>query len=290
MLAVDGGGTRCRIALQDLGGETFQVETGSANVSSDFDGACAEINTGLDQLSQRSGMALERIREVPCYLGLAGMLSPEIATRLQQALPLSHMRIADDRGSALRGVLGPHNGAVAHCGTGSFLGCQSDGALRLVGGWGARLGDEASAQWLGRLALSRTLDVIDGLASPAPLCTSILDRLATSGEIVEFAEAATPAELGHLSKLVTRHAAEGDHLAQTLLQSGADYIADILTKLHWQPGSRLCLTGGVGAFYAPYLPEQMQAALMPPEGEPIQGALSLAADFAVDLAKEINNA
>ena len=52
VIAVDGGGTRCRLVL-DRGpgpaGGRVSVETGPANVTSDFDAALGEIRRGLDQ-------------------------------------------------------------------------------------------------------------------------------------------------------------------------------------------------------------------------------------------------
>lgn len=284
VLAVDGGGTRCRIALA-RGTEILQVETGSANVSSSFDLAVSEIQKGLEALQVRSGIPMLQLVEIPTYLGLAGMVSPPIAARLREALPLHHMQIEDDRPAALRGALGADDGAIAHCGTGSFLGIQTGGEQRLVGGWGAQLGDEASAQWIGRLALSKTLDVVDGLAEPSLLSTVILQSLGTSSAIIAFAATATPAEMGAYATDVTRCASKGDQMATALLQQGANYIARTLEKLRWQQGSKLCLTGGLGPHFSPYLPPTMQAALTPPQGDPMRGALALAAGYAETLTE-----
>ena len=283
ILAIDGGGTRCRLALQQ-GAEVIRIETGPANVCSNFDLTVAQIQLGLEQLAAKSGLSPIALAETPAYLGLAGMVSPEIAARLRQALPLSRSRIEDDRPAALRGALGAANGAIAHCGTGSFLASQINLQQRIIGGWGPQLGDEASAQWLGRLALARTLDVVDGLADPSRLSAAILAHLPGSAQIVAFAASASPMEIGRFAKEVTKHADSGDKLAIDLMRRGAGYIAETLTKIGWQPGLRLCLTGGLAPQYRRYLPQPMQQELCQPKGDPLTGALALARDFAAQRA------
>ena len=285
ILAIDGGGSRCRIAMERAG-EVIRVESGPANVSSNFDGAVAQIHLGLERLSVAAELPLAELYEVPAFLGLAGVVSSEIACRLQHALPLSRPHIEDDRPAALRGALGTADGAIAHCGTGSFLASQIKGTRHIVGGWGQQLGDEGSAQWLGRLALARTLDVVDGLAPATGLSASLLARFSGSAEIVSFASQASPMEFGAFAKDVTRYAKGGDALAIKLMHQGACYIAETLPRIGWTPSHRLCLTGGLAPEYLVYLPEQMQEDLRPPQGDPLSGALALAREFAAQAQQE----
>ncbi len=282
-LAVDGGGTRCRIALTDARGAVQHIEVGSANVSSDFDAATAEILTGLRALARRAGLSDEQLAALPAYLGLAGITGPEIAARLAAALPFEHVRIEDDRPAALHGALGGADGMVAHCGTGSFIAMQSGSTMRFVGGWGPVLGDPASAQWVGRQALARSLDVVDGLAPDTPLAQHILTKLDGPAGVVRFAAKATPRDFGDLAPEVTRLAAENCPLAREILQDAADQIAATLSKLGWQPATPICLTGGIGPHFAAYLPAQMQQATRPPKGVPLDGAIALARDFAAGI-------
>lgn len=284
-LAVDGGGTRCRIALA-RDDQITQVETGAANVSTNFDQAVTEIYQGLEQLAGKTGLTLATLSQAPAYLGLAGVISAKIATRLAEALPLVKSQIEDDRSAALRGALGDVDGAIAHCGTGSFLASQIKGQRRIIGGWGPILGDQASAQWLGRQALSRVLDVADGLAAPSALSATILASLQNSAGIVAFASTASPTDFGDLAKEVTHHAQNGDTLAVELMYLGADYIAARLPQIGWASGARLCLTGGLAPQYASYLPQRMQDALTPPQGDPLTGALALAREFAAKSTAE----
>ena len=128
IIAVDGGGTRCRVALDD-GRAICVVETGPANVSTDFDGSVAQLVAGLEQLAQKAGVAVAELSPLPAFLGLAGIIGEDIRTRFRNALPLTTLRVEDDRPAALRGALGQRDGVVAHCGTGSFFAASSVGVF-----------------------------------------------------------------------------------------------------------------------------------------------------------------
>lgn len=281
-VAVDGGGTRCRLALSGTENH-ISVEVGSANISTNFNAASLEIIKGLRLLSEKSGQPLEKISALPAYLGLAGMTGAGIAARLAEVLPFKQLRIEDDRPSALRGALGAQDGMVAHCGTGSFIAAQLNNQMRFVGGWGPVLGDPASAQWVGRRALTRSLDVVDGLVPASALSTYLLDHLGGAPGIVAFASRATPAEFGQIAQYVTRHANDGDTLGQALMQEATDEIVFVLNRLGWVDGNALCLTGGIAPHYASYLPANMRACLRPPAGPPLDGAMSLGRAFADEI-------
>lgn len=275
VLAVDGGGTRCRVACE-FSGVVHCVETGAANVSTDFDGALVQIRAGFDEISRSLGVEMQDLAGWPAFVGLAGVTDARIAGRLRDALGLARARIEDDRPAALRGALGAQDGLVAHCGTGSFLAVQTGGAMRFAGGWGSVLGDEASAQWVGRRALSEALCVYDGTQIETGLTRKLLAELRGPAGIVGFSGTASPAEFGALAPQVTSAARAGDVVAVQIMRAGADYIAETATRLGWRPGGVICLTGGIAAQYADYLPADMRSAIRPPLGEPLTGALALA--------------
>lgn len=275
VLAIDGGGTRCRIALV-RGAERVQVETGPANAYSDFDGAVRSIEAALALLAERSGVSVAGLSGLPGFAGLAGVISAEIADRLSDALPFRRMRYADDRHSALRGALGAQDGMIAHCGTGSFLGVQKAGQGAVFGGWGVLLGDEASAQWIGRKALGLSLHCLDGFAAPSGVSAALLDRFGDATGVLTFAAQARAADFGALAPVVTELAVQGDAAAMRLMQQGAEYVADGLNRMQWSEGLPICLTGGIGPSYARFLPNNMQAAVVPPQGSPMDGAIALA--------------
>ncbi|WP_319546936.1 BadF/BadG/BcrA/BcrD ATPase family protein [Ruegeria conchae] len=285
VLAVDGGGTRCRIAVSD-GSVARQVEVGAANVSTDFEAACAELNRGIADLAKQAGLNCAQIAGTSAYLGLAGITGKTLAERLAARLPFERARIEDDRPSALRGALGSKDGFVAHCGTGSFLASQRDGQIRLAGGWGPVLGDQASAQWVGRQALARTLECVDGIAPTSEMANGLLARFDGAAGIVGAASMMTPTEFGALAPVVTLSAEQGDALARAIMEAGARYLADQIEAMGWKPGLSICLTGGIGPQYAPYLSEIMQQDLTEPLGDPLAGAIALARAFHEEIEHE----
>lgn len=279
LLAIDGGGTRCRVACR-VSGRLSVVETGSANVTSDFEGALAEITDGLQDLARISNIPLDALRRMPAYVGLAGVTGPDKAEQVRRALPLHRVAVGDDRGPALRGALGAGDGGVLHSGTGSFLGLQRDGAMAFAGGWGPVLGDEGSAQWIGRAALSAVLRVSDGVERDSALLGALRSRIGGSADVVAFAARATPAEFGALAPLVTAAGEVGDTQATSILRSGAAILSGQLRVLGWQSAMPIVLTGGLAPHYHAYLPADMQDAVTPSKGSPIDGALDLARELA----------
>lgn len=285
VIAIDGGGTRCRVALDD-GRAPRAVETSSANVSTDFEGAVAQIIEGMGRLAQKVGALPEALWRLPAFVGLAGVTGVDMRARLDKALRFTAVRIEDDRPAALRGALGERDGVVAHCGTGSFFASQINGAMRLAGGWGPVLGDRASAQWIGREALRATLDCVDELHECTPFANRLLSEMGGSAGIVRFAGQARPVDFGALAPLVTEYAGLGDALALGVMTSGAAEIAALVPRMGWVPGMAVCLTGGIGPHFTPHLPSAMQADVMAPQGAPLDGALALARDFAKEIANE----
>ena len=242
----------------------------------------AELTHGLRAVAEKAGYALEDLSESPTFAGLAGVSSAEVAERVRAGLPLKVLRVEDDRPAALRGALGDTDGAIVHCGTGSFFALQNAGKCRLAGGWGATLGDEASAKWIGHRALALTLQAQDQTAPDSQLARSLMSELGGVDGILAFAAMASPAEFGTLAPRVSKAAGQGDALAAAVMREGAAHIVQMLEALGWTPNMALCLTGGVAHIYANHLPDDLRAALRDPMGEPLDGALALAKEVAND--------
>ncbi|WP_050605314.1 BadF/BadG/BcrA/BcrD ATPase family protein [Ruegeria sp. 6PALISEP08] len=286
ILAADGGGTRCRLAVRCGEGATHKIEVGATNVSTDFEAACIELRHGLEALSVQSGYSLAEFEQAPSYLGLAGITGDAIAKKLAAALPFRNVKIEDDRPASLRGALGAKDGFVAHCGTGSFVAMQKGESMRFVGGWGSVLGDQASAQWVGKRSLSRALEYVDGVTGPSQLARSLLSRYGGAAGVVRAASEMTPSEFGALAPLVTELSDQNDEPAISILQDGADYLVEMMKRMGWGEGTPICLTGGIGPCYAPYLPLDMQSVLSQPAGDPLSGALALARAYQKEIEHE----
>ncbi len=283
VLAIDGGGTHCRFVV-DLAGERHECDGGMANVSTDFDGSVAGLKAGIATVAERAGLTGEQVYALPAFVGLAGVTGPSIVGKLRSALSFRSARFADDRPAALRGALGERQGVIAHCGTGSFFAAAVDGQTRFAGGWGPILGDEASAQWMGKRLLAATLQVVDGFQPASALTDAVLSQFGDAAGIVRFAGTADPQSLGALAPMVTDRIVDQDPTALSLMHDASAAVAENLRWIGWSPGLTICLTGGIAPCYKPFLPEEMQVDVSVPDAEPIDGALALARDHAGEVA------
>ena len=222
-----------------------------------------------------------QLRACPAHLGLAGVVDEADAAAVAEALPLEFAEVGDDRRATLVGALGDADGTVAGVGTGSFLARRSGMDMQLVGGWGLRLGDEASGAWLGRRLLTSVLEVVDGLREPTSLTEETFGSFRRSpGGIVRFSLESAPADFAALAPRIVDAAGAGDPVGTLLMRDGSGYLTTTMLKLGWQEGERLCLVGGVAPHYRAYLPERFARSVVPPEGTALDGALRLAGDLA----------
>lgn len=272
ILGIDGGGTSCRAALV-VAGVRHEVVLGPANVSTGFDGAIATICQAISGLAARAGLAEADVPRVSAHLGLAGVMGDSIAARVAAALPLTDVRVTDDRPTSIAGALGADDGAVAAIGTGSFVGRQSGGRIEGIGGWGFFIGDQAAGAWLLRRCLEETMLAVDGLRPQTDLTRLMLaEHGGDPGRIVLFSTTARPADYGKLAREVVGAANAGDALGTSLMDEGAAYIRSGLTRLGWTRAEPLVFTGGLGPAYAAW----MGLPSTPPKGSALDGALLLA--------------
>lgn len=277
VLAIDGGGSGCRLAF--VGPETrIEVQAGPANVSSDFSEAIAALRSGLAALAAKAGMTEEVFCALPAYLGIAGVVGPKDAVRVAHALPLKSARIESDQPATVEGALGTHDGAVAGLGTGSFFGLRRGSELRLAGGWGHRIDDRASGYWLGREALRLALSVADGLETHGAASAAVAELFPSSHDIVAFSKEAGPDDIAGLAGVIISAAASGDRAASRILTVGANHIITTLVALGWRREEPLCAIGGVADAYTAELSKS--AEVVAPVGFPLDGAIARARRFA----------
>ncbi|MGV6888936.1 BadF/BadG/BcrA/BcrD ATPase family protein [Rhodophyticola sp. SM2404] len=269
LIGIDGGGTRCRLAVE-LAGQRHQLETGPTNVTSDFDGAIATLKAGLAELAQSAVLPLETLLDAPAHFGLAGIVSPKDAERVSAALAMPHARYSDDQTTSIRGALGRDDGIVISLGTGSFIVRQLGGEFRKIGGWGLILGDEASGAWLGREAVADALRVQDGLLQETPFLRMLGPRL------TDLVSHPKQTDFAALAPKVFAAANENDPSAKAILDRGLAYLAASVTALDPEASLPLCLIGGLANAYLPLLPAPLANRLVLAKGTALDGALDLA--------------
>lgn len=270
-IGIDGGGTGCRVALSRVGGPVTETRGGPANIVTDPAGAEAAIRLALTEALSAHGLGLDALEHARICAGLAGARLPGEADSFATRLPFLAY-VVDDSVTALEGALEGADGALASLGTGSFFIARTGREIRHVGGWGFRLGDEGSAAWAGRLALSLTLRVADGRLPPDPLAEAL--TAACPPHPVLWAQDARPGDFAPLARIVMAH--PDSPIARRVVTAILDALRDGLDAVRHAPGTPLVLTGGLGEMLPGHLPGTLRASLRAPSGRPLDGALRLA--------------
>jgi glucosamine kinase len=277
LIAVDGGGTGCRAAVGTVArGVLAEAQGGPGNVMSDFEGALTNILGAVERAVAASGLPAGAFEDAVAHLGLAGANSRADMIAVERALPFRRCTVTGDRATAVAGALGPGNGFLVALGTGTIVARQKDGAVATVGGWGFVLSDEASGAWLGRALLAHVLQAEDGIAAHSDLTRRALEAAGGREAIVAFAADGRPADYAEHARAVIEAAQAGDAVAVALMQGGADYIDRALAALGYAEDDVLCLSGGVGPSYAPFLPDRLTRNLAAPKGSALDGAFAMA--------------
>jgi glucosamine kinase len=255
LVAVDGGGSRCRVRIEDRAGHVLGEATGGpANVATDAKGAGGDI----------------------ACLALAGTEAGIDREALNAGLRFSQLIVTSDLDATVTGALGGADGSVAGLGTGSFFVVQSGGRRRRMGGWGFALSDECSGALLGREALRRAVAARDGLAEASGFTEALLAEFTDMRAMIGFAKQATPEDYGRYARELVAAQDAGDPVAQEIMAAAVDRLCAILDRLGAQQAGRLCLVGGLGPAYRRLLPAPYAALCVDPAGSALDGAMALA--------------
>lgn len=231
-------------------------------------------------------------------VGLAGMdtrrdfeiFESEAAPRIRARRVL----VRHDAEIALVGATAGEPGIIVIAGTGSAAGGRNrEGRYLRCGGWGYILGDEGSAYWLGKKALSAVLRAYDGRGPETELTGAVMEALSIESpdEIVAkvYIEGMSVKEIASLAPLVTSAAERGDAVARGIVEEAARLLAEHV----WALAERLGLGGGEpvkvatvgGVFRAGrvvvepfkrYVAERVDAVIIEPRLPPAAGALLIA--------------
>ena len=282
IVAVDGGGSGCRVRLTDFRGRELAAASGGpANIRTDFEAARANIMAAVRSAYAAIGADPARMCRDVALLGLAGAGHPDLARRMERALGFGRLRVVDDRETTVQGALGTADGTVALVGTGSFFVRRRNGQERRIGGWGLRLGDECGGAWLGRELLRAVARAEDGLIGHSPLTRSVLRRLEqeTTGGLVGFATAASPGDLARLAPELVAAARADDPVAAEIMTRAVGLFCERLDALG--TAGDLHVLGGLAEAYVARLPERHRRRCRAPRGTALDGAVALALALAL---------
>lgn len=236
VIGIDGGGTKVRAAITRVDGQLMgQGESGTGNyhdVGADI--VRANIGEAVSQAWTATGQPPRQADAI--FLGLGSIVTQEdreVIRRIVRELGIvndGRIGVDHDLRVALAGGLAGQPGIVLIAGTGSSCyGRNENGQNWRAGGWGPILDDPGSSYWLGRQAMIAAIRDYDGRGSKTRLHQSVIEAVGINSvqEImlrVEL-EGMARSEIAALAPLVTSAAAEGDDVACSLIERGADQLA-----------------------------------------------------------------
>lgn len=292
ILGLDGGGTKTALAYANAAGEVVGPYTGPG--INPFDQPrWAKLLAELLAAHPAPGPLAHASLGFPGY-GESDAVSSEqqeVAHLLIQA-PVS---IMNDVEVAFRGAFPDTVGVLLLAGTGSMA-WASDGERHVrAGGWGEGFGDEGSAYWIGREALSLCSQSLDGRWPDPSFATGLLEHmdLPTHGDDVQAALLEWYYHLSHqrsevaaLTRYVKQMALDGNSGALTLLGRAADQLTRHVHSARrqlGQPDLPWSYAGGVlrTDLMRGLIAERLGSAPQAPVLSPIGGALWHAAKQAL---------
>jgi glucosamine kinase len=210
-------------------------------------------------------------------LGLAGANNAAWHAECLAADPgYAYLKLESDAVTALLGAHGGHPGALVIVGTGAVgLALLPDGQRRISGGWGFPSGDEGSGAHLGLQAVNLTQRALDGRALPGPLTLAVLQATGGTPEaLLAWCGAAGQGEYASLTPLIFSYEASDPDAARLLERAlhELEALSRAVDPTHTLP---LVVAGSVGQRLAPRLCALVGACVVPPQGDAMDGALTL---------------
>ncbi|TQK43075.1 N-acetylglucosamine kinase-like BadF-type ATPase [Streptomyces sp. SLBN-118] len=306
VLGVDSGGSGLRAALADIA-DPRRVETAESRepVRTGSDGIDARHL--LDQLLPMARGLLERTGGTSLSavaIGAAGMatlggaLRSELPAALDRLLGVRRVALAADAVTAYAGALGQRPGAVVAAGTGMIAMGTDLRAWHRADGWGHLLGDSGGGAWIGRAGLEAALRAHDGRRGGSPALLTRVESVFGPAEDLPgmlYPRSDRPAVLASFAPEVAGCAAAGDEVSAQILAAAARHVAEaaaaVCPSVSEDPeGSHVALTGGLLKLGEPLLSplraelagQLPHARLVPAAGDPLSGAVLLAAALATD--------
>lgn len=163
-LGIDGGGTKTTCAVGDDTHLLASATAGPSNVVRVGELQAREsLQRSVRQACAAAGITPAQVART--CVGGSGAARPELAEivrrSLAELLP-TPIDVVGDMQIALEAAFDTGPGVIVIAGTGSIAyGRDPHGATARAGGWGFAIGDEGSAHWIGRAAVSAVLRAAD---------------------------------------------------------------------------------------------------------------------------------
>lgn len=238
LIGIDGGGTRSRLLACSVNGKLLGRQIGkSTNIESN---SRQVVKKHLEELIEGYCRKYQKSLTdcISLCLGTAGVdtqeslqVVKEIVNELNLPCPV---HVVNDAEIALAAQTAGKPGVILISGTGSIgFAVNDSGKQCRVGGYGYLIGDEGSAYWLAKKAISALLRAYDGTGEETLLFESICQYLGMSqiDEIVDFVYRSNKAEIAKLAPQVVNAFDRGDMVAKQIMEEAADHLAKMAIAL-----------------------------------------------------------
>lgn len=249
IIGIDGGGTKTKFTLFTEDGDEVRSKVLST---------CHVLQVSKEEMKHVLMDGVMSVLNDECPLKdvviCAGMgaygqnesITKEIDDVFVELFPDNKVKLYNDGEIAVAGSLAGQEGAVIISGTGSIGFKLENGKFSSCGGWGYVLGDEGSAYWLGKLALSTFCKMSDGRMERSVLYDKIKEHfdLKTDDELIQLSakELKDRTIVAGISKVVYDSYVEGDETAKDLFKQVSHELALLIKTLN--PKSKLVSYGG----------------------------------------------
>jgi glucosamine kinase len=294
-LGIDGGGTKTSCLIGD---EESELGSGTAGASNVLRVGEAQARKSLVNAIQQacSAARIDPAQVTRTCVGVAGAARPEVAEMVREIVAeivSGDIEIAGDMVIALHAAFGEGPGIVVIAGTGSIAyGRNLEGKTARAGGLGFAFSDEGSGHWIGRAAVTATLqDAGENPKSTGALLQAIMKawKAETRDALALAANASPPPDFAVLFPAVLATASSGDGLAAEVLRQAGSELATlakvVISRLFPGPGPvPVAMCGGVfrnsalvrKTFYNELRSQCPQVAIPEKIVDPVLGALDLA--------------
>ena len=295
-LGIDGGGTKTTCAAGDETRVLAAATAGPSNVVRVGEAqARKSLHQAVHQACAASGITPERVART--CIGGSGAARPELAAMVHGILAQilsTPIDVVGDMEIALQAAFGDEPGVIVIAGTGSIAyGRDKSGKAVRAGGWGFEIGDEGSAHWIGRAAVSvvlRTSDREGESAASSGLAQALCKAwgVSTLSDLARAANSVPPPDFAALFRGVV---ASQDELAREVLNRAGRELAEVsnvvIRRLFHEDDQApvpVAMIGGVfrhaavvrEAFYNELQTLAPRTRVMRQVVEPVEGALRMA--------------
>jgi glucosamine kinase len=291
-LGIDGGGTKTTCAVGDEQELLATATSGPSNIVRVGEWKAREsLHDCVKQACAAAGISARQVTRT--CVGGSGAARPELAAVVRSILAeilTTPVDVVGDMETALVGAFEEGPGVIVIAGTGSIAyGRDKQGRKLRAGGWGFAIGDEGSAHWIGREAVSAVLRASDR-GDESPALAAALCKAWGIGTLIDLARAANSVPPPDFSALAPAVMGSKDEVAMTVLSRAGRELAElahvVIRRLFGDGAAVLpvAMTGGVfrhaevvrEVFYNELRRLDPHADVRAQIVEPVHGALQMA--------------